>query len=286
MNSALAILKELVVGLRLSAWLTVLLSFVVLFLLVGSISMISILTGSSQVATGAKLIITPDAALSQSDLDQLYAGFSGAVEVSSVRYVFGAEEAGHFNISLVPGAPPATAMERFQAWNGVLSVALPVTDPPGGIKAFVENPANQVLITSFLLILALLNIVLFYLSLSAARKSLDGEITILELAGIHPRALRIPFIVYGGLVGVFGALFAGVVLFSMKLWLPFVTPLANLMPEILAVGRIEQMALAGMILGVLVAGIGCTLLGWISYMYPNPLSRSRSSSSSVAVSEA
>lgn len=286
MNSAFAILRELIAGLRLKAWLGVLLSFFSLLLLIGSVSMISVLTSADTVAVGAQLTVMPHSDLSQNDLDQLHAAFSGATEVASVRYVFEAEGTGYFNVTLALGVSPATAMQRFQAWTGVRGVSLPASDPPGGIKSFVENPGNQAFVTAFLILLAILSIALFYFSLSASRGSIEGEIVMLELAGIHPRSLRIPFIVFGGLVGLFGALFVGVILFSMKLWLPLVAPVANLVPELLGAGKIEQMALAGVILGVLVGGIGCTLLGWISYMYPSPFSRSRSSSSSAAVSEA
>lgn len=289
MNRGLYIVKEMIRSFQSKTWTLLLAGILLWAILFIALSLVSVLTQSQDTRQGARFWVIPQPSLTQSDLEGLHQRLSSAPEIFSARYVFSADSAldadavDHFEITLRPGISPDSVMAQFQTWQGVQSVSLPIASNPGSFKTLVENPVNRDWLLGAGILLWLAGLLVVRWGMLAARRDFSGELELLELAGVNPRAVRAPFLILGGLIAVVNAILIGIFSFTLLFWISILS--GSVLRELTEPGMIELTALRGVLLGLSTSGIVCLVLGFFTYRYPKPFNLSRISSSSAAVRE-
>ena len=285
MNKSVFMLGELVGSLERRAWIFAGVAVVMLSIFAGSIGLATVVTQPDELDVGATLIVTP-AFSEQSGADNLIFDLRDDIAVLSAR-PGDVDAVGQQLIEVVlrAGMPAADVLSRFSERSDIAHVALPAEAPAGLIKTALETPGNLVFLLIGIAAVFALTLFIIFLGLQSARESFAGDIKLLEQIGISSSVLRVPFALYGGILGLISAIITGFFVYSMKIWVPLLPFLAeSWVPELMRAGMIEQIAVRSVLIVFLVGLVFCLTMGLAIYRYPRPFNLSRSSSSSSAVS--
>ena len=288
MTSELFLLKELLGSLKLKSWGLSLVAVVVAAIFLGVFTLFSFLIQPGSSGTGVQVLAIPGKDLSQSDLAALHQKLLDDPDIIEVRFVLPTLSAeveeekrsqSRFEITLRSDAQFSPVSERLMRWGTFQDIAPPGPDSLEAWRDWLQSSDRRWMAWTGLALL--LGIALFALhgSLRAARRCFAGELELLEILGIAPQTLRIPFALVGFLYGLAGALLVGFVFDGLRAVL---TLAFSWRPELWESTLIDQLGSRGFLLGLAFAGLGA-LLGWFSLQrYPSPFKRSRISSSSAA----
>ena len=290
MNKGLFLLKEMMRRLEPKTLLILSISVLLFAFLSGAMAVTSVLSEPEDSRLGVRFWVTPHEGLSQPAVEDLYRTLSSAVEVSRVRYIFSTAEAysgavDHLEVTLQPRISPESIMERVKGLTGVRAVMTPPQGSGSSLKALVEDPNGRGFWLAGAIIAFLACLLTTRFAFDSARKDFSGEIEMLELAGVNPRSVRLMFILLGGSLALLSALLTGVITFTATIWLPALSSFTGFFQDLNEARVMRQIAFRGVVLSALIAGAACILLGSLAYRYPRPLSRSRISSSSMAVKD-
>jgi len=283
MNKSVYMLGELMSGFRTRAWLFGGLAVGAIVLLSTILALFMAVAQPESVITGAKLIVTPNSTV-ESDINGLIFRLEQAPTVAGVRLIPGEANGHKLEIELYPEIAAVAGRTELSVLEGVQHVQIPVPAPEGFIKSALGAPESAIFIVGGLVALAIGMLLMIFLGLRSAYHSFRGDLEILEEVGVSPGLLRMPFLLYGGLIGLLGAILTLILTYSMAIWVPALAITSEIAPELLKPNVIEQMAVTGVAISLLIGILFCLSIGFWIYRYPRPFSRSRSSSSSAAVS--
>ena len=286
MTKELFMFKELLRSLQAKTWALSFAVVVAVAIFLGTLAFFSLLLQPAASGAGVRLIAVPHEDLSQADLADLHERLLSDPEIIQARYVFAPATAGartgapsRFEISLRSDSelPPVT--ERLRGWGTFQQVGPPGPDSLEAWRDWLNKPEKRWIALAILVSLFAIALMAIYGGLIAARRSFDGELELLELSGVPPQTLRIPFVLLGALYGLTGALLVGFLFDGLR---TLVMSSFRWFPELWESTVIDQLGVHGFLLGLAFAGVaGC--LGWLTVQkYPSPFSRSRISSSSSA----
>ncbi len=293
MTKELFIFKELLRSLPARTWVLALVIVVAVAIFLGVVALVSFLLQPAAPGMGARLIAVPRDDLSQSDLSSLHERLLSDPEVVHVRFVFSSTATNRstdeqqrtpsrFEIVLRSDAELASVSERLRGWGAFRQVGPPGPDSLETWRDWLQNPETRwFALAGFLLLLAM-TLLVIYGGLIASQRNFAGELELLELSGVSPQTLRIPFVLLGALYGLAGALLVGYLLDGLRALLEF----SSLwLPEPWERDVIDQLGVRGFLFGLALSGVA-GILGWLSAQkYPSPFKRSRISSSSADVTE-
>lgn len=282
MTKELFIFKELLRSLPARTWVLALFIVVAVAIFLGAVALVSFLLEPAAPGMGARLIAVPRDDLSQSDLNSLHERLLSDPEVVQVRFAFSPTAASRFEIVLRSDAQLASVSERLRGWGAFRQVGPPGPDSLETWRDWLQHPVKRWFALAGFLLLLVMTLLVIYSGLIAARRNFAGELELLELSGVSPQALRIPFVLLGALYGLAGALLVGYLLDGLRALLEF----SSLwLPEPWERDVIEQLGVRGFLFGLALSGVA-GILGWLSVQkYPSPFKRSRISSSSADVAE-
>lgn len=268
-------------------WGLAALAILVTGLAVAAMVGVSLIADPASPPMQAQIYAIPNPALSQEDIGQLYETLRADRDVAQARYRFGPpptvavdDAEAHFVIALRAGVDLDSTVARLESLAEVQAAVRPESSP-NAARAWLAG--NRALVGAGLAALTILAVVCLYTALRGARADFAGPIDLLQMAGVAPTTLRVPFVLLGALYGV-AAVGALIVITLAGPLIRLDQALTSLTPTLNA--PLTTFGLRSLVLG-LVFGLVFGGVGWLSapaQRYPKPLSRSRISSSSSGVS--
>ncbi|OGF56857.1 MAG: hypothetical protein A2Z21_08725 [Candidatus Fraserbacteria bacterium RBG_16_55_9] len=283
--------KELLRSLHAKTWA---LSFAIVLavaVFLGTLAFFSLLLQPAASGAGVQLIAVPREDLSQADLAELHERLLRDPEILQVRYVFAPTVASNtaserkgapsrFEISLRSDSELFAVAERLRGWGEFQQVGPPGPDSLEAWRDWLNKPEKRWIALAILASWLAIALFAIYGGLIMARRSFAGELELLELSGVPPQTLRVPFILLGALYGLTGALLVGFLFDGLR---ALMISSFRLFPELWESTVIDQLGVHGFLVGLAFAGVG-GCLGWLTIQkYPSPFSRSRINSSSADV---